>query len=86
MINQNKSCKRQLWYYISNALQICSFYKCRLLVSLVGKVPVYRAGGSGSIPGRTNTQGIKIIEKVTAFANISIWLLDFYVLLNKDIN
>ena len=32
------------------------------LVSLVGKVLVYRAGGSGSIPGRTNTQGIKIIE------------------------
>ena len=31
---------------------------------LVGKVPVYRAGGSGSIPGRTNTQGLKIIEKV----------------------
>ena len=33
------------------------------LVSLVGKVPVYRAGGSGSIPGRTNTQGLKIIEE-----------------------
>ena len=24
------------------------------LVSLVGKVPVYHAGGSGSIPSRTN--------------------------------
>ena len=35
----------------------------RRLVSLIGKVPVYRAGGSGSIPGRTNTQGLKIIEE-----------------------
>ena len=34
-----------------------------LLVSLVGKVPVYRAGGSGSVPGRTNTQSLKIIEE-----------------------
>ena len=34
------------------------------LVSLVGKVPVYRTGGLDSIPGRTNTQGLKIIEKV----------------------
>ena len=33
------------------------------LVSLVGKVPVYRAGGAGSIPGRTTTQGLKIIEE-----------------------
>ena len=29
------------------------------LVSLVGKVPVYCAGGSGSIPGQTNTQDEK---------------------------
>ena len=35
----------------------------RRLVSLVGKAPVYRAGGSGSIPGRTNTHGLKIIEE-----------------------
>ena len=35
----------------------------RRLVRLAGKVPVYRAGGSGSIPGRTNTQGLKIIEE-----------------------
>ena len=35
----------------------------RRLVSLVGKVPVYHAGGSGSIPGRTNTLGLKIIEE-----------------------
>ena len=34
----------------------------RGLVSLVGKVPIYRAGGLGSIPGPTNTQGLK--EKV----------------------
>ena len=33
------------------------------LVSLVGKVPVYRAEGSSSIPIRTNTQGHKIIEE-----------------------
>ena len=42
-----------------NELITNSFY--RRLVSLVGKVPVYRAGGSGSIPGPTNTQGLKII-------------------------
>ena len=33
----------------------------RRLVSLVGKAPVYRAGGSGSILDRT--QGLKIIEE-----------------------
>ena len=36
---------------------------CRRLVSLVGKVPVYLAGGWGSISDRTNTQGLKIIEE-----------------------
>ena len=36
----------------------------RRLVSLVVKVQVFRAGGLGLIPGRTNTQGLKIIEKV----------------------
>ena len=38
----------------------------RRLVSLVVKVLVYRAGGLGSIPSRTTTQGLKIIfgEKV----------------------
>ena len=35
----------------------------RRLVSLVGKVPVYCARGLGSIPGRTNSQGLKIIEE-----------------------
>ena len=35
----------------------------RLLVSLVGKAPVRCAGGSGSILGRTTTQGLKIIEE-----------------------
>ena len=39
------------------------FYSIRFLTSLVGKAPVYRAGGLGSIPGRTKTQGLKIIEK-----------------------
>ena len=32
-------------------------YHC--LVSPVGKVPVYRAGGSGSIASQTNTQGLQ---------------------------
>ena len=31
---------------------------------LVGKGQIYCAGGLGSILGRTNTQGLKIIEKV----------------------
>ena len=35
----------------------------RRLVSLVGKMLNYCAGGSGSIPDWTNTQGLKIIEK-----------------------
>ena len=35
----------------------------RRLVSLVGKASVCCAGGSGSIPGGTNTQGLKIIEE-----------------------
>ena len=35
----------------------------RRLVSAVVRVPVYRAGGLGSIPGWTNTQGLKIIEE-----------------------
>ena len=35
----------------------------RHLVSLAGKVSVYRAGGLGSIPGRIITQGLKIIEE-----------------------
>ena len=33
------------------------------LVSLVGKMPVYGAGGSGSIPAQTNSQGLKLIEE-----------------------
>ena len=35
----------------------------RHLISLVGKVTVYRAGGLGSTSGRTNTQDLKIIEE-----------------------
>ena len=34
----------------------------RRLVSPVSKVPVYHAGGLGSIPGQTNTLDLKIIE------------------------
>ena len=33
------------------------------LVILVGKVAVYRAGGLGSIVGRTNSHGLKIIKE-----------------------
>ena len=36
---------------------------CRRFVNLVGKMPVYRARGLGSISGRTNTQGLEIIEE-----------------------
>mgnify|MGYP001792648469 CR=1 FL=1 len=32
-----------------------------LLIDLVGKLPVYRAGGLGLIPDRANTQGLKFI-------------------------
>ena len=32
-------------------------------ISLVGKVPVCCAGGSGSIPGWTTTQDLKIIKE-----------------------
>ena len=35
----------------------------RHLVSPVGKVAICCGGGSGSIPGRTKTQGLKIIEE-----------------------
>ena len=40
---------------------LCSFH--RRLVSPVGKAPVCSAGGSSSIPGRTFSQGLKIIEE-----------------------
>ena len=32
-------------------------------VSLVGKAPVCCTGGMGSTPGRTTTQGLKIVEE-----------------------
>ena len=48
----------------SSKLLAISQYNCyRRLFSLVGKVPLCSAGGSGLIPGRTNTQGLKIIEE-----------------------
>ena len=59
----------------------------RRLVSPVGKAPVCCAGGSGSIPGRTNTQGLKVIEeKVLPLPYIYIckWL-DLRVFLDKDV-
>ena len=37
-----------------------SFYE---LVGSVGRAPDYCAGDRGSIPGRTNTQGLKITEE-----------------------
>ena len=40
-----------------------TFYSNRRLVSLIGKVSVYRVRGSVSIPGQTNTHGFKIFEK-----------------------
>ena len=60
----------------NNWLSVCnSFVLAPRLVSLVGKVPVYRAGGSGSIPGRTNTRGLKIFEKV-----LNWWLIWCHIL------
>ena len=37
--------------------------KIHCLVSLVDKMPVYRAEGLGLIPGRTNVQGVKMVEE-----------------------
>ena len=51
-------------------------------------VPVYRAGGSGSIPGRTNTQGFIIIEEKVhaAFAlTTANGSKDFRVFSEKDV-
>ena len=44
-----------------NTARLISSMESRL-VSLVGKVLVYRAGGSGSIPEWTDTHSFKIIE------------------------
>ena len=48
---------------LHTAFRSLSLFISFRLVSLVGKVPVYLAGGLGSIPGRSNTQGLKIIEE-----------------------
>ena len=53
----NKINSQLTWY----KWQLGTTHHC--LVTLVGKVPVSCAGGLGSIPGLTNTQGPKIIEK-----------------------
>ena len=58
-------------------------HKSLRLVSLVGKVPVYRAVGSGSIPGRTNTQGLKIFEE-KVLPLLCKWS-DFRVFSDKDV-
>ena len=49
-----------MWSIAFTKMEI-QLFNC--LVSLVGKVPVYRAGGSDSIPGWTLTQDLKIIEE-----------------------
>ena len=46
---------------------ILTVLKC-CLVSLVGKVPVYSAGGLGSIPGWANTLVPKILEDAVTSA------------------
>ena len=51
------------FFDLTKAFDTVSRNEYRRLVSLAGKVPVYRAGGSSSIPGRTTTQGLKIIEE-----------------------
>ena len=64
-INWISCCRSTSLVYNYNMLEICltliSF--SRRLVSPVGKAPVCCAGGSGSVPGRTFTQGLKIIEE-----------------------
>ena len=57
---------RSAYYFfcftIDVLVSVNEYDNCRL-VSLKGKVPVYRAGGLGSIPDRTNTRVFKIIEE-----------------------
>ena len=54
----------ELQNFLHSATGHVNYLDIHHLVSLVGKVRVYRAGGWGSIPGWTNTQGLEIIEKV----------------------
>ena len=58
-IDQNRD--YSIAYFFDYKLQLI-IINCRL-VSLVGKVLVYRTGGLGSIPSQTKTQGLKIIEE-----------------------
>ena len=58
-----RSCHKNKIAQVYLSFTEIKIYVDRCLVSLVDKVPVYRAGGSGSISGQTNTQGLKIIEK-----------------------
>ena len=55
--------KTKVVSHINNFSFLKNIIYHRRLVSLVGKVPVHRVGGSGSIPDRINTQGLKIIEE-----------------------
>ena len=54
----------KLLVIISNSDKSDNKIDNRRLVSPVGKAPDNSAGGLGSTPCRTNTQGLKIIEKV----------------------
>ena len=47
---------------LKNVLKVRLTHNC-CLVSRLGKVSVYREGGSFSIPNRTNIHGLKIIEE-----------------------
>ena len=49
-----------LIYYVLTLITVLPYY--RQPVGSVGRAPDYRAGGRG--PGRTNTQGLKITEKL----------------------
>ena len=55
------------------------------LVSLVGKVAVYRAGGLGSIVGRTNSQGLKIIEEKLLPLLLHVQMVRLCVFSDKDV-
>ena len=61
LISKTRFCRLQGLCMLETAI-LTSLEK-NTVASLLDKVPVYRAGGSGSIPGRTNTQGLKIIEE-----------------------
>ena len=73
--------------HVVSFLILIHFLFNRRLVSLGGKVPVFCARGSGSIPGRTNTQDLKVSISLFFFlfgvvfsAVQNIWTLILYFL------